>query len=641
MSFNHETQLLKNISELIRRDSINDVRIRLNNGVQIEANKAILSAMSTLFKEKFEEKLPTKDHFLEVDFDISSTKEMLELVKEYLYTGKMNTENLSLKDLLDLLNLLRFLNLEIFSEVKEFTKTKINDGGFSFEKLLILSSTAEAKNFHEINDLMLNYIDLNINDVSKLPEVKYLSSDSLGNLLKKIEANNNNNYDDYHNKRFFPRFETLASWLTSNEVNDDLKLKFKSMFDLKKFSSQQLTSSVRKSKLFSESLIVDVLSLTVTSLEVEVEELRNDLEEKNQTCTNQLLNIKEIEAEKEALNKNVKTLQADKDVLKNNVKTLKVDNEALKKDVKTLRAEKEALKKDVKTLLAEKVKNVGPSRALSSYRQPDCFLGPPGAKLKYDLLSNSQRGFHYPLDHIGAFVAQTLPARKVNNQHQAYIPDAVTQDYSGMITIKAEECRGQIYSGRLESYQVWSTAQSADIKKRGYVEVHATLPANIIGGNQFKGSWPAIWMRDTRNNLINIVETINGEPRIHMTLHTASKSHQHPNPSSYHANADFTIDPLIAGFEWNIRDEKNQIDLTWWMSWYDIYHHKWVSVHTTKSLYAGVDKDYYGLHKSFTGEGFSLVINLAEGGDWPGHETFVEPIPHFMTVFSARVYGIN
>ena len=76
------------------------------------------------------------------------------------------------------------------------------------------------------------------------------------------------------------------------------------------------------------------------------------------------------------------------------------------------------------------------------------------------------------------------------------------------------------------------------------------------------------------------------------------------------------------------------------MSWYDIYHHKWVSEHTTKSLYAGVDKDYYGLHKSFTGEGFSLVINLAEGGDWPGHETFVDLIPHYMTVLSAKVYGI-
>jgi len=367
MSFNHENQLLKNISEFITRDSINDVRIRLKNGVQIEANKVILSVLSVFFKEKIEEKLPTKDHFLEIDFDISSTKEMLELVIEYLYTGKMTTEKLCLKDLLDLLNLLRFLNLEIFSEVKEFTKTKINDGGFSFEKLLILSSTAEAQDFQELNDLMLNYLDLNICEVSKLPEVKYLSSDSFGFLIeRKIEANNNK--DDYHNKRFFPRFETLTSWLSSNEVNEVLKLKFTSMFDLRKFTSNQLTSSVRESKLFSESSIVDVLSLTVTSLEVKVEELSNDLEEMNQTCTNQLLNIKQIEAENEALKKNVKTLQADKDTLKKNTKTLlQAEKEAWEKWAKTLEAEKAALKKEVQTLqLAEKVKNV----ARISYELP-------------------------------------------------------------------------------------------------------------------------------------------------------------------------------------------------------------------------------------------------------------------------------
>jgi len=282
MSFNHEALLVKNIAKLMKKDSINDVRIRLNNGVQIEANKIILSAMSPFFNEKFEEKqhLQSNDSCLEIDIEISSTKEMLELVMEYLYTGKMNIEKLSLRDLLDLLNLLQFLEFEIFSEIKEFTKKKINDGGFSFEKLLILSGSAEAHNFSEINDLMLNYLDLNISDVSKLPEVKYLSSDSLENLIRKKEIDNNNDADEYDNERFFPRFETLASWIRSNEVNEDLKIKLTSMFDLKKFTSQQLTSSVRKSKLFSETSILDVLAHSVINLEEKVKKLENKEKER-------------------------------------------------------------------------------------------------------------------------------------------------------------------------------------------------------------------------------------------------------------------------------------------------------------------------------------------------------------------------
>ena len=86
--------------------------------------------------------------------------------------------------------------------------------------------------------------------------------------------------------------------------------------------------------------------------------------------------------------------------------------------------------------------------------------------------------------------------------------------------------------------QVWSTAQSLDIKMRGYVEVRSTLPAKVNGGNLkvgdllhspdwlslmlvCQGSWPAIWMLGTgnghewpRHGEIDIVEAVNGDPRV-------------------------------------------------------------------------------------------------------------------------------
>ena len=101
---------------------------------------------------------------------------------------------------------------------------------------------------------------------------------------------------------------------------------------------------------------------------------------------------------------------------------------------------------------------------------------------------------------------------------------------------------------------------------RGYIEVRSTLPAKVNGEN-LKGSWPAIWMLGSGNNYnwpssgaIDIVECVNGDPKIHMTLHSThhyGENGQHPKPSSYQANADFTKDPLIAGFEWNVK--RNQV----------------------------------------------------------------------------------
>ena len=47
--------------------------------------------------------------------------------------------------------------------------------------------------------------------------------------------------------------------------------------------------------------------------------------------------------------------------------------------------------------------------------------------MQYDLLSNSQPGINYPGTHIGAFVAQDWPPGVVNDEDQAYVPEAATQ----------------------------------------------------------------------------------------------------------------------------------------------------------------------------------------------------------------------
>jgi len=281
---------------------------------------------------------------------------------------------------------------------------------------------------------------------------------------------------------------------------------------------------------------------------------------------------------------------------------------------------------------------------------PDGPQGPPGAIFKYDLLSNSQPGINYPGGHLGAFVPQQWPAGVVNNELQEYVPEAAYQDPStGEITITAKREGGRITSARLESYGVWTTAQSADIKNRGYVEVRSTLPAKPNGGN-LKGSWPAIWMLGTGNGNewphhgeIDIVEAVNGDPTIVMSLHSTNHwggGPQHPDKNPLHMNADLTKDHLIAGFEWNKRDDVGQLDLTWWFTWFDQGSQSWMSDHTTKALTRDGNNDYMDFWDSFNGEGFSLLINLAEGGAMPNtNDVFVDGQPQYMNIKSVKVYG--
>ena len=99
-------------------------------------------------------------------------------------------------------------------------------------------------------------------------------------------------------------------------------------------------------------------------------------------------------------------------------------------------------------------------------------------------------------------------------------------------------------------------------------------------------------------------------------------------------------DPLICGFEWNVQDHIGQIDLTWWFTWFDLGTQTWESSHTTLSLFRNGNYDYYDFLNSFNGEGFSLLINLAEGGNFPGtSDVLVDGQPQYVVVQSAKAYG--
>merc|ERR1719342_665643 len=109
-----------------------------------------------------------------------------------------------------------------------------------------------------------------------------------------------------------------------------------SMFDLKNFTAQQLTSTVRESKLFSESSILDVLSCTVIQLLEKNEELSEDVK-----CGRHL---------NTDLNKNIDKL---KDIIKSKAKSnneLNKNNNKLMEIIKSKEETNNQLNKNIDKL---------------------------------------------------------------------------------------------------------------------------------------------------------------------------------------------------------------------------------------------------------------------------------------------------
>jgi len=278
---------------------------------------------------------------------------------------------------------------------------------------------------------------------------------------------------------------------------------------------------------------------------------------------------------------------------------------------------------------------------------PD-FANQRGA-LKVDLLERGIQKY---------WNVEERPSGYVNNELQQYRSHAVHQDYfTGAITIKArKESYNRVTSGKLNTNGKWNTADLKATKLRGYLEFRVKFPAKTYGGG-FRGSWPAVWMLGSGNGSIwpgqggiNIMETINGNPAIFMTLHSTHHhggDHQHPPGQPLYVNADFSRDGAIVGLEWNVLDEIGQIDITWWISYYDLDKHSWNSMHTTKTLFKnrGDAHDYSDFYDSFVNsKGFYAIVNLAEGGSFPQcYEydcVFVNDKPQYVVIDSAKVYGI-
>ena len=105
-------------------------------------------------------------------------------------------------------------------------------------------------------------------------------------------------------------------------------------------------------------------------------------------------------------------------------------------------------------------------------------------------------------------------------------------------------------------------------------------------------------------------------------------------------------DTLICGLEWNVQEDIGQIDITYWHSWYDLDTESWETKDTTLSLLKDEFDDYDEFLNSFTGDGFTLLINLAEGSDWVMGECgcsesdiLANGENHYVVVQSAKVYG--
>jgi len=363
-SVNHEAKLVTNISKLLNDEAFNDITINLNEGHgHVKANKVILCANSTYFANIFNNNVSDKDNTV---INIPTTKESMELVLKYLYSGKVEFEELSLKDILDLLHLFEFTKMmDLFSTLETYLINQIGEDGFCPENILLYANVSESSKYYEVTKAMLRFLYKHIKDIVQFSEVEYLSKTLLKTFLKYATdvvcvLDNNDVFDDeaiYDDEDDYPldadendtkakenvekikrhqieMFKILVNWLKGNsDCDKEFVDKILEQFSLEGFTNEELVNFVRKSSLYTEKEILDTLSKNVKTLEDEIDickKRQNDAENEMDKVEKE---TKKIKLENEDLNDkfNKKTIENNK--LNGEIKQLKQDYKKLKDKV--------------------------------------------------------------------------------------------------------------------------------------------------------------------------------------------------------------------------------------------------------------------------------------------------------------------
>ena len=246
MLIDEEISVSKDVVAHLTDPDFCDVKIVANDG-EIQANKTILSIRSQYFRSMFS----SRNNF--VESQVGSVKmpyarSVLDKMVLYLYSGKLDCDQMSLRALMDLLELFNLMNLSAeYEKVESYTLKNIKKEKFNLSDCLKDLEDSSNLGLKNVGEYLLAHLGENFNRISQLKEIGFLSEGLLIRLLEEKKQ-----FSDVT----ILRFKTFVTWLKVNSMDDDMKVEVLQTLDFNHFTTKELASDVRKSGLYQIEQII-------------------------------------------------------------------------------------------------------------------------------------------------------------------------------------------------------------------------------------------------------------------------------------------------------------------------------------------------------------------------------------------------
>jgi len=257
---NHRDAFISDILTMITGGTSNDVKFVLKDG-EILANKDVLSARSDYFATMFSN---NEVKFIEGETNTvrftDCNKSIMEKIVIYLFSGEMKLQDMSLSDLVTMMNMTTMMMLvALKDDIQRHLLDIIPKSGEDwdvFPELLNSLILAEQLKLDDIKNSL-------VRELYKSLEGFHLDCRAITkiscNLLKEIlfyggtEENENDDEDDYDLRTPSTKnlFDAFVLWLSENDCTDEDKKEITESFDFENFTEGELLTDVRKSGLYS------------------------------------------------------------------------------------------------------------------------------------------------------------------------------------------------------------------------------------------------------------------------------------------------------------------------------------------------------------------------------------------------------
>jgi len=288
---NRRDSFISDILAMITGGTSNDVKIVLEDG-EFMANKDVLSARSIYFATMF-------SNNKEIKFEEGRTnsvcfhcsKVIMEKVIQYLFSGDMKLHELSLCDLVKMMNMTAMMMLEdLNSDIREYVLELIPKSGIHLSyipELVEALILADQFKLDIIKKALVEELNRSLEYIPHIPDVvkNFEAFKSLpSNLVKQILLED----ADEEETRWADDcdiFYAFVFWLSGNQnqCSDEDKKEITNHIDLTYhlFTAERLLTDVRRSGLYSIKKVDDILSELL--MEKDQRELENEskLKDKN------------------------------------------------------------------------------------------------------------------------------------------------------------------------------------------------------------------------------------------------------------------------------------------------------------------------------------------------------------------------